>query len=117
MELQCRAPPTVTAIAIIVHHSCCITESGVVTAGVVVAVIVPTRVIVGVVFTIVIAGVVVIAALSRLCHSRRRGGCGLCMQLGAALAKLPWLVGHAPAARVCVCIVGVVLEVVGLELR
>ncbi len=79
--------------------------------------IVPTRVVAGVVFVIVIAGVVVIATLSWLCHSRHHGGRGLCMQLGAALAKPPWLVGHAPAARVCVCVVGVVLEVVGSELR
>ena len=117
MELQCRAPPAVTAIAIIIWHSCCIAESGVVTAGVVVAAIVPTRVIAGVIFTIIIAGVVVIAALSRLCHSRHRSGHGLHMQLEAALAKPPWLVGHAPAARVCVCVVGVVLEVVGSELH
>src|SRR6266702_1707161 len=117
MELQCKAPPAVTAIAIIVRHSCCIAESGVVTVGVVVATMVPTRVIAGIVFAIVIAGVVVIAALSRLCHIRHRGGCGLHMQLGAALAKPPWLVGHALAARVCICVVGVVLEVVGSELR
>ncbi len=117
MELQCKAPPAVTAVAIIVRHSCCIAESGVVTAGVVIAAIVPTRVVAGVVFVIVIAGVVVIATLSWLCHSRHHGGRGLCMQLGAALAKPPWLVGHAPAARVCVCVVGVVLEVVGSELR
>src|SRR6266702_2224166 len=117
MELQCRAPPAVTAVAIIVCHSCCIAESGVVTAGVVVATIVPTGVVAGVVFAIVIAGVVVIATLSRLCHGRRRGGRGLRTQLGAALAKPPWLVGHAPAARVGVCIVGMVLEVVGSELR
>src|SRR6266702_6148403 len=69
MELQCRAPPTVTAIAIIVCHSCCIAESGVITAGVVVTAIVPTRVVAGIVFVIVIVGVVVIATLSWLCHS------------------------------------------------
>jgi len=85
--------------------------------GVIVATIVPTRVIAGVVFTIIFVGVVVIAALSQLCHSQHHGGRGLCMQLGAALAKPPWLVGHALAARVCVCVVGVVLEVVGSELR
>ena len=90
---------------------------GVITAGVVIATIVPTGVVAGVVFVIVIVGVVVIATLSQLCHGQRRSGHGLRMQLGAALAKPPWLVGHAPAARVCVCIVGVVLEVVGLELR
>ena len=110
-------PPAVTAVAIIVRHSCCIAESGVVTAAVVVAAIVPTRVVVGVVFAIVIAGVVVIAALSRLCHSWRCGGRGLRMQLGAALAKPPWLMGHTLAARVCICVVSVVLEVVGLELH
>ena len=110
-------PPTVTAVAIIVRHSCCIAALGVITAGVVVAVIVPTRVIAGVVFAIVFAGVIVIAALSWLCHSWCRGGRGLRMQLGAALAKPPWLVGHTPAARVCICVVGMVLEVVGSELR
>jgi len=66
---------------------------------------------------IVIVGVVVIAALSWLFHSWHHSGRGLCMQLGAALAKPPWLMGHTLAARVCICVVSVVLEVVGLELH
>ncbi len=84
--------------------------------GVIIATIVPIGVIVGVIFAIVIAGVIVIATLSRLCHGWHCGGCGLCMQLGGVLVKPLWLVGHALAARVCICIVGMVLEVVSLEL-